>query len=168
MTQPASVTSDGMDKVVWVPTLADPANPALSELTAGSVKDLSSYLTDSGWTPGTNEETVNDPRLCSRQVFARAGRFSDTLQLTYVYNILEPTEDVARVTLVHLTEGYIVARWGDDYEASFAADDVVDVYPVQAGVQVKMPPTANTPLMIQQTMHITAPGVQRDVVVAAS
>lgn len=168
MTQPASVTSDGMVKAAWVPTLADPENPALSEVTALSVEDLSCYLTDSGWTPGTNEETVNDPRLCSRQVFARAGRFTDTLQLTYVYNPLVPADDVARLTLAHLTEGYIVVRWGDNYDDPFQAGDIVDVYPVQCGVQMKQPPTANTPLTIQQTMHITAPGVQRDVVVVAS
>lgn len=166
MTQPASVTSDGMVKVAWVATIADPEAPTEAELTAGTVKDLSCYLTDSGWTPSTNEETVTDNRLCSRQTFARAGRFADTLALTYVYNPDSAGDDVARLTLTHLTTGYIVARWGVDYETAFAAGDIVDVYPVQAGVQMKQAATANTPLTIAQNMHITAPGVQRDVVVA--
>jgi hypothetical protein len=168
MTQPASVTSDGMVRVDWVATLLDPAVPALSELEAGTSVDLSCYLTDTGLAPATNEETVTDNRLCSRQTFARAGRFADTLSLSYVYNIEVPADDLARITLTHLTEGFLVARWGVDYEDPWAAGDVVDVYPVQCGVPIKNAPTANTPLTITQMMHITAPGVQRDVVVVAS
>jgi hypothetical protein len=168
MTEPASVTSDGMVKVAWVEEILDPENPALSELTALSTKDVSCYLTDTGWSPDTDEATVTDNRLCSRQTFARAGRFADTLEIGYVYNPLVPAENVAQLTLRHLTEGYFVARWGDNYEDDFQAGDIVDVIPSQLGVQKKQPPTMNTPLTIAQMVHITAPGVQRDVVVVAS
>lgn len=167
MTQPASVPADGNLKVAWVATIADPANPTAGELTAGSVVDLSCYLTATGFNPATDEQTITDDRLCSRATFERPGRHTDSLEVTYVFNPDSPADDEAYQTLAYLEEGFLALRWGVPYETAFAAADIVDVYPIQCGIQRKQPPTANSVLMAVQKLFIPSPGVQRDVAVAA-
>lgn len=168
MTQPSvSVTSDGMLRIDVVAAIADLDAPTVAELNAGSSTALTCYLTDQGWQPSTSEETATDPRLCSRATFEKRGRYQDSLTVVYVYNPKSPSNDEARLALPAGTTGYLVARWGDDFEDAWAAGDIVDVIPFEAGVQMKQPPTANTPLTISQKMFITAPGVSRDAVVAA-
>lgn len=166
MTEPASVVSDGMVRVVWVDALAFPENPDKAELDAGF--DATCYLTDQGWAPALSEDTVNDPRLCSRQVFTRPGRHTETLPLVFVYNPEVPNEDEARATFVDRATGYFVARWGVDFEQDWAAGDLVDVYPTQLGRPNKQAATANTPLTIMQTGYVRSPGTQLDVLVIAS
>lgn len=166
MTEPASVVSDGMVKVAWVLSIANPAAPTQAELTAGTVLDLSCYLTDQGWAPALSEDTVTDPRLCSTQTFTRPGRNQTTLPLVYVYNPDNPTQDEARLALTNRATGYLVARWGVDYAGAFATGDIVDVYPVQLGQGNKQAATANTPLTIMQTAYVSSPGAQTDVTVA--
>jgi hypothetical protein len=167
MTQPASVPADGNLKVAFVATIAVPGAPTEAELTAGSVEDLSCYLTGTGYNPSTDEQTITDERLCSRATFERPGRYSDSLEVTYVFNPDSPGDDVAYQTLAYLEEGYIVTRWGVPYETAFAAGDIVDVTPVQCGIQRKQPGAANSVLMAMQKLFIPSPGVQRDVTVAA-
>lgn len=163
MTQPASIAADGNLKVVWVPVIADVENPTAAELNAGL--DISCYLTAEGFTPGTDEQTITDDRLCSTQTFEKPGRFSDTLEVGYIYNPASPGNNAAYTTLPKGTTGHIATRWGKDYSTPFVATDLVDIYPAQAGVQRKQPPTANSVLTVTQKLFITGP-VQRDVVVA--
>lgn len=164
MTTPASNLADGNLKVSWVSAIADPTAPTALELNAGI--DLTCYLTPDGFSPGGDEQVVNDSRLCSRQDYEKPGRSTDTLSLTYVFRGQEAigTDNEAFHTLTHLAEGYVVTRWGTDYEADFAAADVVDVIPAQAGKQMKQPPEANSVLKIGQRIFVTGE-VQRDVAV---
>lgn len=166
MTQPAAVFSDGNVKVAYVPAIANTAAPTVAELTAVAAQDLSCYLTADGWNPNTDEQVATDDRLCSKQTFENRGRFTDSLEISYVYNIPSSADDEARTTLTAGTTGFIVARWGEDYETAFAAADVVDVYPVTLGVQRKQPAEANSVLRITQKPFVTGT-VQRDVAVAA-
>lgn len=166
MTQPVSVQADGNLKVLFVPTIADTEAPTVGELTAGTVIDLSCYLTGDGFTPNTDEQTVTDERICTRQTFEQPGRYQDQLDLAYVYNILSAGDDAARIALTQLRVGNIVARWGQDFEDAVTAGDIVDVYPVKLGVQKKQPPVANSVLRIAQKPFVIGK-VQRDVEVAA-
>lgn len=168
MTEPVSNPADGMLKVVYVSTIANPAAPTVAELNAGTAVDLSCYLTADGYTPGTEEASITDDRLCSRQTYERPGRFSDTLEIGYVFRAQDPagTDNKAFHTLQHLVEGYIVERWGVDYEDPFAAGDVVDVKPIAAGAQRKQKPEANSVLKIMQKLFIKG-AVERDAVVTA-
>lgn len=168
MTEPQSVPADGNLKVVYVETIADPAHPTHTECTAVSAVDLSCYLTDEGYNPALDEQTVTDNRLCSRKTFQQPGRSQDSLDVAYVYNIAVPEEDLARLTLVEGVTGFLVCRWGQDFEDDLAAADIVDVIPFKAGVQMKNKPAANTVLTIGQKIFITSPGVQRDVAITAS
>src|SRR5687768_15094890 len=142
MTTPVSNLADGNLKVAFVPTIAAPGAPTVAELNAGTVVDLSCYLTPDGFTTGGDEQVVTDDRLCSTQTFEKPGRHTDTLSLSYVYRAQDAagTDNKAFHTLEHLVTGYIVARWGADYADAFVASDVVDVMPVQAGKQMKQPP----------------------------
>lgn len=166
--QPTSVPADGSVKVVFVPAIADASAPTVTELNAAGAIDLSCYLTADGLNMSTDEQTVTDDRLCSRQTFEQPGRFSDSMEVGYVYDPQNSTatEDLAYKTLKRGVKGFLVLRWGADYEADFAAGDVVDVVPVNWGIQRKQTPEANSVLKVMQKPFITA-SVQRDVTLAA-
>jgi hypothetical protein len=168
VTQPASVPTDGNLKVVWVPTIADPANPTMTELTAASAVDLSCYLTSDGFTPSTDEAVVTDDRLCSVQTFEQPGRITDKLDIKYVYQPQNPdaTDNKAFATLRRLAAGFIVSRWGKSFLDAFAAGDIVDVMPAKAGKQVKQAPEANSQFKVGQKIFIVGE-VQEDVAVVA-
>lgn len=166
MSVPASVTTNGTTSVVFVETIATPSAPDVDEINAVSSLDISCYLTGDGFAPETNEETVDDPRLCQVQTFEQRGDFTDSLELTYVFNPDNPTEDEAHTTLLEGTTGFLVVRWGVDSDQAFAAGDIVDVYPVTFGVQRKQQPTRNGVHKIMQKPFVTGQ-VYRDVVVAA-
>jgi len=166
---PTSIPADGSLQVLWVPTIADTLEPTITEVTALTVVDLSCYLTADGWTPATDEQVSNDDRLCSRQTFERVGRFTDSLSLTYVYQSQVPaaTDNKAQSTLRHKELGFIVARWGMDYEPLIEVGDIVDVYPAECGVQVKQAPEANGRQKIMQKIFIRS-STRRDVAIVAS
>ena len=168
MTQPASVTFDGTDLVLWVPAIADPEYPALSELEAGGVLDVSCYFTDTGWNPSMTEDKVNDNRLCSRINFSKPGRKTFDVPLLYVFNPESPDDDEARTTLVDGATGYFVERPAADSTVPIAAWDYVWVYPVELGKPFRGSQTANMPWIMSQTAHVRPPGVTDLVPVIAS
>jgi hypothetical protein len=154
MTQPASVTFDGTDLVLWVPTLGDPDFPTHTELTAGTVVDLSCYLSDTGWAPALTEAAVTDNRLCSSTDFQRPGRKGYALPMMYVFNPDVPADDEARLALTEGSEGYIVERPAVPFDTAIAGGDLVDVYPVVLGAQQPAGRTANNPWLMQQQAYL--------------
>lgn len=168
MTQPASVVNDGNHLLLWVPTLADPAEPTVPELTDPAVLDVTCYLTDNGWAPSMSEERVPDNRICTTQNYSKPGRVGFAPTIVFVSNPEEPTDDEARTTLEPLTEGYFVWRPLVPYEQAVAAGDLVNVYPVELGEQEFTDPTMNTTGTMTQQLHLRPPGRQRMVEVAAS
>jgi hypothetical protein len=171
MTQPVptSIPADGSVKVLWVPTIATPAEPTLDELTDTTVIDLSCYLTDDGFAPAVDEQVSTDNRLCSRQTFERRGRFTYSLNLTYVYQgqNLPATDNEAFATIRPGELGYIVTRWGADYEDPIEVGDLVEVWPAEAGEQMKQAPEANGRLRVMQRIFVRN-SVAKDVAVVAS
>lgn len=103
MTQPASVPTDGFLGVLWVPSLANPLAPTVAEVNALSRVDISCYLTGGGYANATEEATINDPRLCSRQDFEQPGKIKHSLSLMYVHNPKAPAENAAYLALTYLT-----------------------------------------------------------------
>lgn len=163
-----STSADGTVKIVFVPTLADPTAPTVTEVTGASAKDLSCYLTADGWTPGLDEQTVSDDRLCSTQTFEKPGRAARSLTIKYVENPTDDPNNVAYVTLAPGTTGYLVQRRGVSVDTALATDDVVDVWPVQAGKYDPQPPEANSVLKVQQKMFVTGSVEQAVAVVAGA
>lgn len=150
-----STPADGMVKVVYVPTIADPSAPTSTELTGASAKDISCYLTADGWTNGVDEQVITDDRMCSTQTFEQPGRYSENLTIKYIENPTSSTDNVAAVTLVRGTVGYLVERRGVAYDTALAAADKVIVRPIKAGVQKHLAPEANSVLKIEQKVFIT-------------
>ena len=150
-----STPADGNVKVAFVPTLADPSAPTVTELTAVGVIDLSCYLTADGWTPGLDEQVVSDERLCSTQTFEQPGRSSRTLGIKYVENPTSATDNKAYTTLEPGTSGFLVQRRGVAHSGAFAASDKVDVWPGTAGKYDPQPPEANSVLKVAQKWFVT-------------
>lgn len=165
---PPGVVADGNIRATWVPTLADPESPKKTELDAPAAVDLSCFLTKDGLTRGGDEQTVNDERLCSRQVYEAPGTYTDTLDLTYVYDAqsIDKDKNGAYMTLKHLTEGFVVLRYGLPFEDDNTIGDLLDVIPVTCGVQRKQAPEANSKLKVTQKMHVTG-RTRADVALAA-
>lgn len=166
MTQPASVPTNGTILAIFVEAIADPAAPAIGEVTDPTSLDVTCYLTGDGLNTATTENSIEDPRACSRQTYESPGDFTDTLEFTYVFNPASPADDEAHLALPQGTTGFIVIRWAVDSEQAVAIGDIVDVYPVTAGVQRKQPITRNAVHRIMQKMFVTGE-VQRDVEIVA-
>ena len=165
---PGSVQGDGAIRIVWVPTLANVLAPKLTEVNAASAVDLSCYLTPTGYAATSEEASIDDSRLCSRETYESPGRETNGLELTYVYDPQNTVaaENKAYTTLKRLSKGFIVARWGVDFEDPFAAGDIVDVYPATCGQQRKQTPEQNSSLKVAQKMFNRA-AVRRDVALVA-
>lgn len=168
MTQPASVTFDGTDLVLWVPSLADPEFPTLTELNGGGVLDMSCYFSDTGWAPVLNEAGITDNRLCSDTDYSGPGRKGYDFPLMYVFNTESPDDDEARLTLIEGTEGYFVERPAVPFDTPLAAWDWVQPYAVKLGRQHPAGRTANSPWLMQQAAYLRPPGTPGLVQVLAS
>ena len=170
-TFPTGVPADGNVKVVWVPTLAVQAVPTVAELTAASVLDITCGVVGGGFTTGADATTTKDIRLCSRQVFEDLGDITYSIEdIEYIITPQDVTptgENKIMQTLAPNTSGYVVVRWGMGFEEAFEAAQIVDVYHVTLGPQVKQAPERNTKLRAKQKPYVIAPGVSLDVAVAA-
>ncbi len=166
MSQPIANLADGFLKVLWVPALTSTTAPTATQLTAVGTVDLSCYLTADGFSPGTDEQSITDDRLCSTQTYEQPGRYSDSLEIMYVFRAQDPSaaDNKAYSTLARGVAGFVVVRWGLDYSTAIIAAQRVDVMPATCGIQKKQPPEANSVLKISQKIFITG-SVQRNVAV---
>jgi hypothetical protein len=164
MTQPASVPTNGTTGAVWIEAVADIDAPELDEVTALTSLDISCYVVGDGLNPETSENNIEDPRLCSKQVFEQPGDFTDTLELTYTFNPASPLDNEASLTLQPGAEAYVSLRWGVDSDQPYAAADIVDMYQVTAGQQRKQSPGRNGIHRIMQKLFVTG-RVARDVAI---
>lgn len=166
---PTGVTSNGTVQVHWVPTIADPNNPTVAEVTATGALDISCYLTADGLSLSADETTTTNRRLCSKQEYTIGGTITWSIgALRYVWDpqgLYADTHD-AYAALTPESTGYLVVRWGRDAETALASGDVVDVFSVTLGEQVPQTPEANSELYVTQVPKVTG-SVYRDVTVAA-
>jgi hypothetical protein len=160
-----STPADGNVKVMWVTAITNTSAPTALELNAASSKDLSCHLTADGFTPGLDEQTITDTRLCETETFEQPGRTSRTLALQYIDNSNTALDNTAFSTLVPGTAGFLAVRRGKPYDTAFAAADKVDVWPVKAGKYSDLPPEANSVLKVAQKMFVTGRVIQRAAVV---
>lgn len=135
---PEGVSSQGNESLIFVPTLANPAAPKVSELTGAGAINLS--FAARGFEPQSEQASVPDVRLGSRQTFETPGRVNKTLNdITYVYDPQGEEDDPDNVhydAMKRGVTGYLVDRRGLDAETvAVAAAQKVDVYPVQLGDQ---------------------------------
>lgn len=151
-TIPVATNADGMTRYSWVASIADPTAPSAAAVTAGT--DLSCWITDDGWQPGMDQQAVTDKRICATQDFEGAGRYTRSLTIKYV--TAPAGTDTAHTTLIPGTLGYIVERRGVSVDTAYAASQKVNVWPVQVGQYMQLPPEANSKLKEEQKMFVTA------------
>lgn len=119
--------------VLWVPTLADPAAPkAATELTGGTVKDLTCHIVKGNLTLGaTDSDTTDETDLCAEAkgsaITDQNYEFNASLFRYFTVPGLPDTTDFF-TTFKGFPTGYIVVRTGKVVTLPFIATDVVDVY----------------------------------------
>lgn len=159
----ADMLSDGNNKVSYVPMIADPAAPTVTELTAGT--SLECLIMSDGLDISTDESVVSAPKLCETIDAELPGRAKTTIQLTCVRKDT-PAEDIAWTTLQRGLKGYLVVRRGIPFDTAWTAADPVEVYPVQFGQRRPIKPEANgVEKFLSQAYNSAAP--ELDAVVAA-
>ena len=164
---PASVSTNGTVRAIFVPTVADLGQLDLStEIGAVGSLDFSCYATGDGISAETAETNVDDPRLCSKAVYEAPGDRTDTLEITYVFNPASPANNEAHLELVEGRAGFIALRWAVDSEEDWAVGDIIDLYPVTLGAQRKNNPTRNSIHKITQKCFVTG-RVSKDILVVA-
>lgn len=153
-----STPADGNVSVLIVDAIADPTAPTVTELTDAAVVDISCYITSDGYSPSLDEQVISDERLCSTQVFEQPGRFTRSLDLTFIDNTNsdnEATDNEAKDTLVPGSTHFLVLRRGIAFDTAYAADQKVWVTPIKCGQYQELPPEANSVLKTMQKEFIT-------------
>ena len=163
-TVPLGLPSDGQGLVLFVPAIANPAAPTVSELTAGTVKKLTYSITGDGYNHTVTINKIRANRLTLPQEIQYDGTIVDDLTITYAYT--NTAGDVARLALPTGTTGFIVERWAVANEVAIAAAQIVDVIPIKASVPLKDAPVRNQELTRTQVLNVTG-NVYRDITVAA-
>lgn len=168
VTIPEYVTAKGNIKVVWVPALADPTKPKVSELTAPTAVDLSCYMMPDWDGPNGEQPTSVQERFCSRQTFEDFDNEKWSIPPIPITFLPQgaPTDpaNLAHVALTKGNTGFVVAGWGIEPAVDFAADDVVTVLPAKAGLHNKpaKPESESAPITAVHAIAVTG-AVHQDV-----
>lgn len=170
LTIPPGVPADGRVKVQFTLSIADLAAPSVAtDIKAATAVEASCYLTRDGFSPNAEPQAVTDERLCSKQIFEDYGSITYSIDnLIYIYDQQNPDGDSNKLyaAMVKGTVGFLVVAWGKDAAEDWAAGDIVDIYPVKLGPQVKQPPEANSKLKVNQKPFVNG-AVVEDVALAA-
>lgn len=166
MTAPLSVGTNGTVAAWFVPAFANYRTPKLTEATASGALAIALYLTGDGFRAEVNENTVTDERLGSREVFEAPGDITNQLEIEYVYNLASPANDQARIIIPRGTQGFVMSRSTYNADLALAVAQIVDVYPVTAGVQRKPAKGRNAIHSMAQKMFVSGE-VARDVPIIA-
>lgn len=139
--RPAASKNFGKQKVLFVPTIANKNAPTVTELTAGTVLDISCYLFDSFGRPTQSTNKVElERRVCDTVQFEQIGitKFSGG-ELMYAVDpqaaALSDGKKAYEKLLAGAT-GYLVLRDGIDVNTDVAAGQFVNVWPIELGPSI--------------------------------
>lgn len=152
---PKGVKTAGTRRVIFVQGgVADKS--AIKKTEADAAKNISCYLVrQGGFEQGGEQQTVTDDRYCSSQSFEIPGSKQKTLQVQYVFNLNEPTEDEARLALKEGTKGTIIRFFQkDEDDDSFDVDDWYDAVDVECGEQIVVEGEDNAVDKIRQKLFV--------------
>lgn len=161
MTNPASVSSDGTRRIVWLEGGAtDPSNVQPEDLAGGL--DVSLYLVHGadGFNGQIPQDPIPDNRQGTSQSRTRGGRKNPTLSVRYVFNDGDDAENEAKLELLEGTAGAFVQIFQvpEDYDP--ATDGDYDgfsyrYWPVTLGAQDELPEEINAVDRINQPCFVT-------------
>ena len=168
--RPAGISAAGKGAVWWVPTVADPTEPTVAEITAGF--PIQCVLHE--FNLNAEQSTVESSRYCDSEVSETLGRTKWTVDpLIYDYNpqspILTTGEYGHYAKLTPGLTGYLMDRRGLDHAVDPAATQYVTMIPVKLGVRTPLPivvANEGETLRVQQTVAVTG-DVEQDVVIVA-
>lgn len=164
-----STPADGNVKTVVCTAIADIKAPKVSELTGGTVKDISCYITAGGFALTLEQESISDDRECDTFTAQQPGRVtSGSPSVTVIDNTgtaLEATHNVAAEALTGTI--YIVRRYGPAHDTAFAATtQKVDVFALKVGKKQRLQPEANS--VLRSTYPLFLQDYAQDVAVVTS
>ncbi|HET8614290.1 MAG TPA: hypothetical protein VFL94_02110 [Actinomycetales bacterium] len=137
--RPAAAKAYGREKWLFVPAIADPDAPKVTEINAGGGLDMSCYFyTDSG-RPDVSQNRVQAPqRICDTEQFESLGSASwtggDALYAVDPQGATGSDGKKALETLPEGTTGFLVRRFGIQVDDDVATGDFVSAFPVEWGV----------------------------------
>lgn len=156
----ADLGFDGMIKVSWVPTIADPAVPKVTELTAGV--SLEGRLLPDGLTISADTGEIDNSKMNSLANTVIVGRGTWTLAVKYVRGESTDTAATAVETaLAPKANGYLVVRRDKVATLAWTVGDKVEVYPAQVGYANPDSPAADTLQAVEVPLKNT--GSPRDI-----
>ena len=141
-TRPKGVKAYLTDKWVWVPTLANPAAPTVSELTGASSLDVTLMFYQSSAKPGSSTNMATAPkRVGDGQSYQFVGETQQTLgEMRYAFDSQSSTGSDGRKAFEKFPEGatgYLVRRRGKNRLLDIIAGDKVWAYPAECGPQAE-------------------------------
>jgi hypothetical protein len=150
---PPAVDQTDNTTIVWVPTIADVTAPkAATEVKNAASKRLTYSFTTDGWNITGDQDTTTDDRLTLNAVLQAFGKTTYNGTLKYV----DSTDTgSAAVVLVEGLLGYFVERRGMPNKTDFAAAQMVIVYQVTLGKQIRSQIDGNGKFTITQKVIIT-------------
>jgi len=168
MDPPASVSSDGTRRGVWIEGGVANINAiTIAEILSGT--DVSCYLTVPGWDPSEDQATITDSRRCTSTDIQVPGRKSASPTLEYTFNLDEPTEDVARLALTERSTGVFVdILQKPEEDEDIAVGDWYRAFPLKLGAQVPSASATNALDRINQKAFLVGPVSEISQVVAGS
>lgn len=163
---PPSIPVEGNSKIWWVPTLADPNAPKLTELAAVSAVDITCYLTkDGSFKDAMEQATYVDARACSAEETELFGAIKRSLEdLIYVYQpqaAALAADNAAEEKMVTGTTGYFVVRRGLPYQTAVAVGQFVSVVGATLGGRVEVGDASNSVYKRRQKVSLSLPYVEK-------
>jgi len=138
---PDGVRSRGNESLIFTTVLV-PTAPSVATLNAVTAVNVSCYVTN--FAPTGSQESSEDPRLCSEQIFESPGDIAvaiDNVEYIYYPQATVPTANNKAYELMkNGVSGWMVDRRGlNARTAALAVGQLVDIYPVTLGEQFRMP-----------------------------
>ena len=150
------VLSDGNLTLMIVPAaeVTDPTKPSAALLNGTTAYDLTYDASTGGWNHTPGNEEIETGRLTLPQALKREGKQTDTVELQYAYSLdfEDPDNEIDKLLVVG-AKYYIFARWAVEHDEEFAAEQLVDVFPVVCGRKRKDAPTAGAELTKTVTLN---------------
>lgn len=168
--------STGRIAIVFVPTIAIPATPTITEITAGT--KLSDYVTRDGLKTPSSGNTIDASDIGSRFNKTAAGTYGGDAAELMCHRESKAAADIAWTTLAQDTSGFlVVARAGlgqnmttglGTKDGTATAGDRVEVYPVTVISRAEADTADNATDKFTASLAITGEPEQDAAVIAGS
>lgn len=141
---PSGVAALGKTKVAFVTTLASAVAVTTAELAAAGAVNMSFYIPGSEFPVDVTQNTGQDVRLGSVQVFDVLGQISYQIpDVSYIVDVQTPGSTTPAGVLTVGLDGYLIVRYGILATTDWTVADKVDIFPVTMGARVKSKTTTD-------------------------